>query len=357
MHGGAPMLLFTTGIRLAGVVGAMLVALTPALAEDAIAEFYRGKQVTISIGSSAGGGYDTYGRLLARYLGKYIPGNPAIVPQNMPGAGSKKAAGYVYSVAPKDGTAIGAIFPGAIMDPLLGIKEHLPYEASKFVYLGSATTDVYLCVVRSDAPVKTFAQALKTEVILGASGEGASTKTFPALLDNIVGAKFRLVSGYPGSHEILLALQKGEVQGLCGVSWSSLVAQHPDWLAKGFVRPLLQEHATGHPDMNKMGVPLAVDFAKTDKDRQVLDLVYSQEIFGRPYVLPPGTPADRAKVLRAAFMAALRDPELLADAAKMHLDLHPVSGDDLQKLVTKIYSMPESVIERARSASVYKPGH
>ncbi len=326
-------------------------------AEDAVAQFYHGKQVTLTIGSSAGGGYDTYGRLLARYLGRYIPGNPSVVPQNMPGAGSAKLAAYIDAVAPKDGTAIGAIFPGVVMDPLLGNKEQVKLDPSKLIYLGSATTDVYLCAIRSDAPVKSFADALSTEVILGASAEGASTRNFPALLDNIVGAKFRLVTGYPGSHEILLAMQKGEVQGLCGMSWSSLSVQHPDWLSSGFVKPLAQEHAKGHPAMNKMGVPLTVDFAKTEQDRQAMELVYTQEIFGRPYVLPPGTPADRVGALRRAFMEALRDKDLLADAARMRLDLDPVSGEDLQALVAKIYSMPDSVIQRAKNASIYKPTH
>ncbi len=325
-----------------------------AQAQDAVAEFYKGKQISLIVGSSAGGGYDTYARLLGRHLGKHIPGNPTIVPSNMPGAGSNAAAAHIYAVAPKDGTVIGAVQTAAVLDPLFGDKARMKHDASKFIYLGSATIDYYVCVVRADAPVKTFRDALTNEVIIGASQPGTSTRDFPALLNNAVGTKFRIVSGYPGTREITLAIEKGEVQGLCGFSWSSLSVQHPDWLTKGFIRVLVQEHDKGHPDVNRLGVPLAVDFAKTPQDRAVMELIYSSEIFGRPYIMPPGVPPDRVAALRKAFMDTLHDPELRAEGEKLGLDLDAISGEELQKIAEKIYATPPDMVERAKQAVIYK---
>jgi tripartite-type tricarboxylate transporter receptor subunit TctC len=325
-----------------------------AQAQDAVAAFYKGKQINLIVGSSAGGGYDTYARLLGRHLGKYIPGNPIIVPSNMPGAGSNAAAAHIYAVAPKDGTVIGAVQTAAVLDPLFGDKARMKHDASKFIYLGSATIDYYICVVRADAPVKTFQDALTREVIIGASQPGTSTRDFPALLNNATGTKFRIVSGYPGTREITLAIEKGEVQGLCGFSWSSLSVQHPDWLQNGYIRVLVQEHDKGHPDVNRMGVPLAVDFAKSPQDRQIMELIYSSEIFGRPYILPPGVPADRVAALRKAFMDALRDPELRTEGEKLGLDLDPIAGEELQKIAEKIYATPPDIVERAKQAVIYK---
>ncbi len=305
-----------------------------AQAQDAVAAFYKGKQINLIVGSSAGGGYDTYARLLARHLGKYMPGNPVIVPSNMPGAGSNAAAAHIYAVAPKDGTVIGAVQTAAVLDPLFGDKARMKHDASKFIYLGSATVDYYVCVVRADAPVKSFQEALSREVIIGASQPGTSTRDFPALLNNAVGAKFRIVSGYPGTREITV--------------------QHPDWLEKGFIRVLVQEHDKGHPEVNRKGVPLAVDFAKSPQDRQIMELIYSSEIFGRPYILPPGVPADRVAALRKAFMDALRDPELRAEGEKLGLDLDPIAGEELQKIAEKIYATPPDIVERAKQAVMYK---
>jgi tripartite-type tricarboxylate transporter receptor subunit TctC len=323
-------------------------------AQDTVAQFFHGKQISLIVGSSAGGGYDTYARLLARHLGKYIPGNPIIVPSNMPGAGSNAAAAHIYNVAPKDGTVIGAVQTAAVLDPLFGDKARMKHDASKFIYLGSATIDYYVCVARADAPVKTFKDALAQELIVGASQPGTSTRDFPALLNNAVGTKFRIVSGYPGTREITLAIEKGEVQALCGFSWSSLSAQHPDWLKNGFIRVLVQENDKGHPDLNKMGVPLSVNFAKSPADRQIMDLIYSSEIFGRPYILPPGVPEDRVAALRKAFMDALRDPELRTEGEKIGLDLDPISGEELQRIAAKIYATLPDMVERAKQAVIYK---
>jgi tripartite-type tricarboxylate transporter receptor subunit TctC len=336
----------------ASVLVAWLAA-SPAAAQDAVAQFYRGKQINLYIGTSAGGGYDTYARLLGRRFGNYIPGNPAIVPQNMPGAGSNKLAGFMYSVAPKDGTAVGAIFSGAILQPLIG-DTATQHDPSRFVYLGNANNEVFICVARADAPAKTFQDTFAQELIVGATNEGGSTRDFTAMLNNVLGTRLRIVTGYAGSNEIMLAIERNEVQGSCGVGWSSIAAQHPHWLASGFVKVIAQLASKGHPAMDRMGVPLAIDFARTAEDRQVMDLIYSQLIFGRPYVLPPGTPADRVAALRRAFMAALADKEAVAEAAKMNLDLDPLAGEEVQAEVARAYAMPARIVERAKQALVYR---
>jgi len=342
--------------RLLAIASAALIALAaaePAQAQDAVAQFYRGKQINLYIGSTPGGGYDAYARLLARKFGNYIPGNPAIIPQNMPGAGSNKLAGYMYSVAPKDGTAIGAIFSGAIVQPLFG--DALPHDPSKFIYVGNANIEVFVCLARTDALVKSFKEALEKELILGSTNEGGSTRDFPAMLNNVLGTKFRLVTGYPGSNEIMLAIERSEVNGTCGVGWSSVAPQRARLLDSGLARLIAQLASKGHRELDHMGVPLAIDFAKSDEDRKVMDLIFSQLLYGRPYVLPPGVPADRVAALRKAFVDTFRDPEIVAEASKMKLDVDALSGQEVQAEVAKAYAMPPHIIERARQALVYKP--
>ena len=324
-------------------------AATVAAAQDSVEQFYKGKQVAMIVGSSAGGGYDTYARMLSRPFGNAIPGNPTVVVQNMSGAGSNRAAGYIYSVAPKDGTAIGAIFPGAVLQPLLS-DQPAPHDPSKFVYLGSANSDVYVCYVRSDAPVKTFKDVLTRELIVGASNPGATTYDLPQLLNSVLGAKFKIVTGYPGSREITLALERGEVQGACGIGWTGIEIMHPEWFAKDTIRVLVQLSNKGHYDLNKRGVPRAADLARTNDDRKTIELVFSQGLFGRPYVMPPGVPADRVAALRKAFIEALNDKSLRAEAAKMQLDVDPMPGDELQTMVAGLYATPSHLVERARQA-------
>jgi tripartite-type tricarboxylate transporter receptor subunit TctC len=332
----------------------LALAATRALAADPVAQFYAGKQIDLIVGSSAGGGYDTYARLVARYLGRYIPGNPAVVPQNMPGAGSNKAGGYIYSMAPKDGTAIGAVFPGIILQPLIG---HIPtpHDPSKFIYVGSANSDAYLCVARKDAPVHTFKDLLSQTLIIAGATEGATTHDLPVVENNLLGAHFRIVSGYPGMRENTMAIESGEVQGVCGYGWASLESQHPEWLTKGFVNIIVQESVKGYSKLNDMGVPRTADFAKSEEDRQALELLYSQGVFGRPYVLPPGVPAERVAALRKAFMETLHDKALLADAEHMKLDIDAMSGEDLQTLVGKLFALPPSISAKVKAAIVYKP--
>jgi tripartite-type tricarboxylate transporter receptor subunit TctC len=330
------------------------VATVPACAQDAVADFYRGKQIDIIVGSSAGGGYDTYARLLARHLGDHVPGNPEIVVQNMPGAGSAKAAGYVYAVAPKDGTAMAAVFPGVLLDPLIG-NVQVQYDPQKLVPVGSANADVYICFLRSDAPAKTFADTFSHEVILGASNAGGTTRDLPAMMNNLLGTKFRVVTGYAGSKEITLAIERGEVHGACGIGWTGLPTMHPEWFSKKLVNVIVQVDMKGHAELNKLGVPLTVQFARTDEDRKVIELIESQAVFGRPYVMPPGVPPERVAALRKGFVDTFNDAALRAEAAKMELDLDYMSGDDLQALVAKLYALPPGIVARAKAALIYTP--
>jgi tripartite-type tricarboxylate transporter receptor subunit TctC len=344
--------------RLLALLAVMAAATMPATAQDSVAQFYKGRQVTVIVGSSAGGGYDIYARLLPRHMGKYIPGNPSMLVGNMPGAGSNAAVAHIYNVAPKDGTVIGApqnsAITDALFDILLGNSRRLRHDATKLIHIGSATTDHYVCIARSDAPVKSFKEVLTTELMIGASQPGTSTRDFPAMLNNTTGARIRQVSGYPGTREITLAIEKNEVHGLCGFSWSSLNAQRPDWVKSGFIRVLVQEHDKGNPDVNKMGVPLAVDFATSPENRRIMELVYSSETFGRPYLLAPDIPADRVAALRKAFMETMKDRELLAEAQRIGLAIDPISGADLQDLAAKIFATPTDFVEKTKNAMVYR---
>ena len=320
-----------------------------AAAQDAVAAFYKGKTITIIVGSSAGGGYDTYARLIARHLGRRVPGEPAVIVANMPGAGSNLAAGYVYNVAPKDGTFIAALFSGAPLEPLIG-SVAVQGDPSRYRYLGSASNDVYVCLARKDAPAKRFEDVFSTQLLVGGT-QSSPTADFPSALNGILKTKFKQVRGYPGSREVGLALDKGEVSGACGLAWSSISVSNPEWFGPdGTMRVLAQTALTTKPELDRVGVPDAMRFAKTDDERSALELVFSQEVFGRPYVMAPDVPADRAAALRQAFAATLADPALLADAKRANLEVSPVSGEEVERLVAKVYAAPKSLIAKVKAA-------
>lgn len=326
-----------------------------AQAQDALAKFYTGRSMDMIIGAAPGGGFDIYARTIAKHMPNHLPGKPNFVAKNMPGAGTNKAAGYIYSVAPKDGTVIGAIFPGAVMDPLLGDKSQVQHDSTKLIYLGSANNEVAITVARVDAPSQNFQDLFTKGLISAASASGGSSRDFPAALNNVLGTKIQLVTGYPGTKDMTLAIERNEVQGTGGYLWSSLKTQNPDWLpSAGKMRILVQEAVKGNAELTKMGVPVAIDFAKNDEDKQVLELIYGQLVFGRPYIIPPGTPDDRVAALRKAFDATMKDKDFLADADKARLTVDPVSGEEVQALVAKIFSAPDKIVERAKEAMVYK---
>ena len=318
--------------------------------QDSVANFYRGKTIQMVVGSSAGGGYDLYARLAARFMGRYIPGNPTIVVSNMAGAASIVATQHIAIAAPKDGSVIGAIFPGALIEQLIGDTGKVKYDARKLTQIGSANNELYVCIVRADAGVKTFDEFLKGNILIGASAAGGSTRDFPRLLTSVFGANFKIVSGYPGSNEILLAIEKGEVQGTCGVGWSTVSVQRPQWLRDGFIRIIAQEGMRSNAELDRQGVPLAYAFAKTPEQQQVMQVHYEPLTFGRPFIAAPEVPPERAEALQAAFLKAMADPELRAEAERLKLDIAPASGQEVAAIVQKIFALPPGAIEAARAA-------
>jgi tripartite-type tricarboxylate transporter receptor subunit TctC len=322
----------------------------PALAAD----YYAGKTIQFVIGADVAGGYDTYGRLVAKHIGKHIPGNPTVVPQNMPGAGSAKAAGYMYSVAAKDGLTIAALYPGAVMGPLTDAKMAAIFDPTKFPYIGSADSGSRLCLTRDDSPVKKFEDVLSMKTVVGASQDGGSTKDFPVVMNSLLGAKFDIVSGYKGSNEILLAVERKEVDGICGYDWSSLQASKPDWVPQKKVRLLVQFGPEADPELTKMGVPEIYKFLKNDDDKKIFQLLVSQQLFGRPYILAPGTNPEAVKILRAAFDATVKDPDYIKEGTTARLSLNAASGEKVENLVSSLYKTPKALVDRFQKVTEAK---
>jgi tripartite-type tricarboxylate transporter receptor subunit TctC len=325
-------------LLLTGAVASQAHAATPA-------DFYKGKTLNVIIGYSPGGGYDLYARVLAQHLGKHIPGDPTVIPQNMPGAGSLKAANYLYSVAPKDGLTIGTFSRTMGSAQLVG---HARFDATKFSWLGSITKDTTLCVSLKTSPIQTWNDVMTKGIIMGGDGADADPDIFAKLYKNVFGAKIRLATGFPGTSDIALAMQRGEIQGLCGISWSTIKAQHGDWLRDGKINLLLQAAEEKDPELPN--VPLAEDFAKTAEQRQILAFATIGQTMARPFTAPPGIPPARLTVLRTAFQETLKDPAFLADAERLQLDVNPVSAADTEKLVASLYATPKDVVAKAARA-------
>ncbi len=332
-------------MKIQHVVSGVLALVCAPLAAQAqgAADFYKGKNVDVLIGYSAGGGYDVYARLLARYLGRHIPGAPTVTPKNMEGAGSLRAANYLYNAAPKDGLAIAALARGAAFDPLFG-ENKAQFDAAKFNWIGSANNEVSVCVLWTASGFKSMDDILTKQIAMGGSGGAADTDQFVYIMDGVLGAKIKLVQGYPGGNDINLAMERGEVQGRCGWSWSSVKSTQPNWLRDKKISVPVQLSLTRHPELPD--VPLITDYAKTDEDRRIFKLVFSRNIMGRPFVAGPGVPPERIAMLRKAFMEAMTDKDLIAEADKMSLEVNPVSGEDLQALVAETYLTPAAVIKR-----------
>jgi tripartite-type tricarboxylate transporter receptor subunit TctC len=307
-------------------------------------DFYRGKSIELDIGYSPGGGYDLYARLLARHLGAHIPGNPTIVPKNMEGAASLRLANYLNSAAPRDGTVIGAISRGAAFDPLLN-ENGAQFDASKFSWIGSANNEVSVCVALRSSGITSFDEVETKPLTIGATGVGDDTYQFPALTNAVLGTKFKIVTGYPGGNDVSLAIERGEVQGRCGWSWSSIVATRMDWVTSKKIVVLVQMSLSKHPDLPD--VPLIMDLAKTTEQRQIFKLVFARQVMGRPFVAPPDLPADRLAALRQAFTATMEDKAFLADAARSKFEINPVDGKEIDALVREIYRTPPEVTKKA----------
>ena len=329
-------------------VAALLTAAVPAHAADAIANFYKGKTVQVLIGFSAGGGYDIYARTLARYMGKHIPGNPTMVPQNMPGAGTLKVANYIYNVAPKDGTVIGTFARGIPMEKLLGRTTGEQFDATKFTWIGSVTDEPSVCVFWAASGIKSWADMKTKPWKVGGSGVTSDLDIYANVLRNMFHLPGRLITGFPGGTEVLLAMRRGEVDGRCGWSWTALLSRDHDLLDKKLVTVPLQLGVEVNKDIP--GVPLVIDQTGDPKEKAALKLIFSRQVMARHFAAPPNMPPDRVKALRDAFDATMKDPDFLAEMKKLDLEVRPQSGAKVEQLVKEVYSYPPDVVKIASDA-------
>jgi len=323
---------------------ALSISSRTALAQDS---FYRGKTVRIIVGASAGGGYDTYSRTLARHMGKHIPGNPTLVVDNMPGAGFLISANYMYKIAKPDGLTIGHFIGGLFLQQLLG-KPGVEFDARKFEFIGVPAQDNYMLGVHKSTGITSIEHWLssKTAVKLGGVGIGSATDDIPKVLGAAIGLPFQMVSGYKGTADVRLAFNSGEILGVCN-SWESFKSTWSKELAAGEVVIVLQAVAKPHSEQPKL--PLAINYAKTEEAQKLIRaLVHSVGPTARPYVLPPGTPKDRTQILRKAFIDTFKDPDFLADATKARLDLNPLDGAELEKNVREVFNLDPKLIPRAK---------
>lgn len=318
--------------------------LASAQAQDA---FYRGKTVRIIVGATAGGGYDTYARTMARHMGKHIAGNPTLIVDNMPGAGFLISANHMYKVAKPDGLTIGHFIGGLFLQQFLG-KPGVEFDSKKFEYIGVPAQDNYMIGVHKNTGITSMEQWLssKTMIKLGGVGAGSATDDIPKVLGPAIGLPFQLVSGYKGTADVRLAFGSGEVNGICN-SWESLKSTWSKELASGELVMILQNIAKPHPDQPKL--PLAINYAKTDEGQKLVKaIVHSVGPTARPFVLPPNTPKDRVQILRKAFMDTMKDPEFIADATKARLDVNPLDGAELERNVRDVFNLDPKLVPRAR---------
>jgi tripartite-type tricarboxylate transporter receptor subunit TctC len=335
-----------TRLGAAALVSAMALCAfeRPAMAET-VADFYRGKTISIMIGVPAGGGYDIYARLLGRHMSKHIPGEPLIIAQNMPGGGELAAMNHVVNVAPQNGTFIGAVVRTAPFQPLYG-NQAAKFDPKTVNWIGSSNQDVGVVIAWNTAAVKSASDLLTKELVVGANPPGSDTATYANVIKYLFGANLKIVGGYPGSEDIALAMQQGEVEAIPNYSWSS-VQRHPDWLAEKKVTILLQNGLKKLPDLPD--VPLLGELARSDDERAILNLILEQTNFGRPYFVGPGVPPDRVAALRAAFTATMVDADFLADAKKSKLEIDPLSGEEMQTLLARVYDTPQDVVDKANA--------
>ena len=305
---------------------------------------FAGKQIRMIIGSSAGGGYDLFARTIAQHWPKQIPGVPIFVPQNLPGALSLNVANNIFNVAPKDGTSIGAVNPQIASEAILN-PDRARFDARKFVWIGSALRETQVMVASAKAPVTRFEQAFTREMIIG--GSGGATNTFPTLTNAILGTKFKIVSGYPGTREVNLAMERDEVHAIGAITWASVKGTMDDKLRAKEVVMVGQYGAKVHPELPD--VTHVPSLAKTPEDAAALRLLFATQEFGRPYITSPGTPADIVAILQKSFMATMKDSAFLADAKQRGLDIEPTEGAEIQTLVEMLYKTPPAVVERVRA--------
>jgi tripartite-type tricarboxylate transporter receptor subunit TctC len=327
--------------RISAAVAALAAMTAPAAAQ---APNLAGKTVNMIIGFGPGGGYDLWGRVVARHISKHLPGNPTIVPQNMPGAGSLNAANHIYNVAPKDGTAMGIIAGPAVLGPITGTPG-ARFDPTRITWVGTPTTDTHVCIAYNSpqVQVKTLKDLYEKELIVGASGTGVGSYSFPKALSALLGMNFKVILGFPGSSAVFLAMERGEVDGIC-IQPAAVSENRPDWITGKKAVILFQGGAAPNPELKD--VPFVNDLARTPQDRQAIEFLYAGLGLGRPFIAPPGMPADRMKMLQDAFSATMKDPVFIADAKKQKLDFAPEDGEHLAAYVKKIYATPKAIVDK-----------
>jgi tripartite-type tricarboxylate transporter receptor subunit TctC len=307
------------------------------------AEFYKGRTIELGISSAVGGGYDAHARMLARHMSKYIPGHPTIVPKNLEGAGGLRLANMLYNTAPRDGTSFATMYRATTFEPLFGNKA-AQFDASRFTWIGSASSEVSVCVSWHTSGIANHDDLRTVELVVAHGGASTDAYQFPKIINGVLGTRMRPVGGYRGGNEMLLAMERGEVGGRCGWSWSSVQATRREWIARKKVNFLMQLALGKHPDLPD--VPLVLDLARTAEQRSILKLVFARQQIAYPFLAPPGVPQDRAAVLRSAFLKAMADPALLAEATKARLEIMPMSGREVQRLVTELHATPAVVVHQ-----------
>jgi tripartite-type tricarboxylate transporter receptor subunit TctC len=318
--------------------------------DENVAEFYRGKTLNIVVGHEAGTGFDFFGRALSRHITRHMPGNPSAVPQNMPGAGGLRAANWLYNVAPKDGTTMSVLAPETALKPIFG-DSAATYEPAKFTWIGNMDESVATCTVSARSGITSLDQLFTREAVFGATGSAAPTSKFAYALVNFLGAKIKVVQGYKGSNDLRIALNRGEVEGACGPSHSTLKTQWKDDIDSGRIRPLVQFGMRKLPDLP--GAAHIYDYAKSDQQREIFDVAFGPHLLGRPVIAPPGVPAERTNALRTAFMRTMQDADLLTETAKLGLEVRATSGQEVEAMVARFAALPKSVIEQA-NAGLYE---
>lgn len=329
----------------AALLAVALAGTDPTRAQPAVEQFYKGKTIDVVIGYPPGGSNDVFARFIARHMGKYIPGNPTLVTRNMPGGGSLLAANHVYAVAPKDGTVLAIVSPTAPLDEKLGNKA-VKYKANEFNWIGRVTTAVNPLMVWHTQPFTSWKDALSQEITLSATGAGSTVSVYPTVLNNVMKTRFKLVMGYKGSGESMLAMERGEVAGH-STAWEALKTQHPDWITGKKVRFLLQFALTRHPEMPD--APTALEIAETEEQRAIFRTVLNATAIGKPFFTSPGVPPERVEALRRAFDKMVQDKEFAEEFARAKVDLIPMNGEGLQKLVHDLMNIPPDLVDRVKA--------
>lgn len=333
-----------TGRSLAAVAIAAAAVVPPAAARAQGPDAFPGKPLQIIVGFGAGGGYDLWARTLGRHIGRHLPGRPAVVIQNMPGAGSLNAANHLYTVAPKDGTTIGIVARDAVLNPLTG-QSGARFDAPKFSWIGSPAVERNVCIVYHTAPVQSFEDALRRDVVVGATGAGSGAAIYPRALNALLGTRFKLITGFTSSSDSLLAMERGEIDGICE-SLDSVVGRRPDWITTGKAKVLLQGGTDPDPHLK---APFVLDLARNEEERLTIRLLYAGQGIGRPFLAPPELPPNRLAMLRGAFDATMGDAEFIEDARRQKLTLDPRTGTSLAALVQSIYETPQPIVDKVKA--------